>query len=178
MIAKYLIYEQGTPKWRPHWHSRLHVRKLREPRDGWISANLCLQFWDCRSISSVPWMYSFFKTLHFEIIVGSSAIVRNNTERSRIVFPPFSPLVSLAEPKYRNDCIQGTDIGFDTSAPPESGLATCTNIHTCVCVCACLFSVTRSCPTLRNPMDCSPPGSSIYEILQARTLEWVCHFLL
>ena len=26
--------------------------------------------------------------------------------------------------------------------------------------------------TLRNPMDCSPPGSSVHEILQARTLEW------
>ena len=32
--------------------------------------------------------------------------------------------------------------------------------------------VTQSCPTLRDPMDCSPPGSSIHGILQARTLEW------
>ena len=30
-----------------------------------------------------------------------------------------------------------------------------------------------SCPTLCNPMDCSPPGSSVPEILQARILEWV-----
>ena len=29
------------------------------------------------------------------------------------------------------------------------------------------------CPTLCNPMDCSPPGSSVHGILQARTLEWV-----
>ena len=29
------------------------------------------------------------------------------------------------------------------------------------------------CPTLRGPMDCSPPGSSIHVILQARILEWV-----
>ena len=27
-------------------------------------------------------------------------------------------------------------------------------------------------------MDCSPPGSSVHGILQARILEWVCHFLL
>ena len=27
--------------------------------------------------------------------------------------------------------------------------------------------------TLCNPMDCSPPGSSAYVILQARILEWV-----
>ena len=34
-------------------------------------------------------------------------------------------------------------------------------------------SVTQSCPTLCNPMDCTPPGSPIHEILQARILEWV-----
>ena len=32
--------------------------------------------------------------------------------------------------------------------------------------------VTQSCPTLRDPMDCSPPGSSVHGILQARVLEW------
>ena len=33
--------------------------------------------------------------------------------------------------------------------------------------------VTESCPTLATPMDCSPPGSSVHGILQARILEWV-----
>ena len=33
--------------------------------------------------------------------------------------------------------------------------------------------VTQSCPTLRDPMDCSPPGSSTHGIFQARVLEWV-----
>ena len=32
--------------------------------------------------------------------------------------------------------------------------------------------VTQSCPTLCDPMDCSPPGSSVNGILQARILEW------
>ena len=32
--------------------------------------------------------------------------------------------------------------------------------------------VFQSCPTLRNPMDCSLPGSSVHGILQARVLEW------
>ena len=31
----------------------------------------------------------------------------------------------------------------------------------------------QSYPTLCNPMDCSPPGSSVHGILQARILEWV-----
>jgi len=33
--------------------------------------------------------------------------------------------------------------------------------------------VAQSCPTLRNPMDCSLPGSSVHGIFQARVLEWV-----
>ena len=32
--------------------------------------------------------------------------------------------------------------------------------------------VAQSCPTLRDPMDCSLPGSSIRGIFQARVLEW------
>ena len=28
-------------------------------------------------------------------------------------------------------------------------------------------------PTLCDSMDCSPPGSSVHEILQTRILEWV-----
>ena len=32
--------------------------------------------------------------------------------------------------------------------------------------------VTQSCPTLRDPMDCSLPGSSVHGVFQARVLEW------
>ena len=34
-------------------------------------------------------------------------------------------------------------------------------------------SVGQSCPTLFDPMDCSPPGSSVHGIFQARILEWI-----
>ena len=33
--------------------------------------------------------------------------------------------------------------------------------------------VAQSCPTLCDPMDCSPPGLSAHGIFQARVLEWV-----
>ena len=33
--------------------------------------------------------------------------------------------------------------------------------------------VAQLCPTLCDPMDCSPPGSSVHGISQARILEWV-----
>ena len=32
--------------------------------------------------------------------------------------------------------------------------------------------VSQSCQTLCDPMDCSPPGSSVHGIFQARVLEW------
>ena len=32
--------------------------------------------------------------------------------------------------------------------------------------------VAQSCPTVSYPMDCSPPGSSVHGIFQARVLEW------
>ena len=38
-------------------------------------------------------------------------------------------------------------------------------------VCTCMLS-----RVLCNPVDCSPPGSSVHEILQARIVEWVVTF--
>ena len=36
--------------------------------------------------------------------------------------------------------------------------------------------VAQSCPTFCDPVDCSPSGSSVHGILQARILEWVAIF--
>ena len=45
--------------------------------------------------------------------------------------------------------------------------------------CSVQFSpVTQSCLTLCNPMDCSPPGSSVHGILQGKNTGVGCHFLL
>ena len=44
-------------------------------------------------------------------------------------------------------------------------------LSVCVCVRACL--VAQLCQTLCDPMDCSPPGSSVHGISQTRILEWV-----
>ena len=40
----------------------------------------------------------------------------------------------------------------------------------------CCCSVTKSCLTLCDPMDCSLPGSSFHGIFQAKILEWVVIF--
>ena len=43
------------------------------------------------------------------------------------------------------------------------------DIYTLVWVCSVASVMSNTC----NPMDCSPPGYSVYGILQARRLEWV-----
>ena len=40
----------------------------------------------------------------------------------------------------------------------------------CVCMCGCVCA--QSCPTLYSPLDCSPLGSSVYGISQARIPDW------
>ena len=48
--------------------------------------------------------------------------------------------------------------------------------------CSCSYQgsvrvlVAQSCPTLCNPLDYSPPGSSVRGIPQARILEWFASF--
>ena len=43
----------------------------------------------------------------------------------------------------------------------------------CVCVCVRARTCAQSCPTLCDPIDCSPPGSSVHGILQARIMQRV-----
>ena len=38
---------------------------------------------------------------------------------------------------------------------------------------ACSFAIAQSCPTLRSPRACNPPGSTVRSIFQAKILEWV-----
>ena len=51
--------------------------------------------------------------------------------------------------------------------PPKIIFLRCNSKH------AAAAKSSHSCPTLCNPMDCSPPVSSVHEILQARIPEWV-----
>ena len=48
----------------------------------------------------------------------------------------------------------------------------CMCTHVCMCVHMCVI-VAQLCLTLCDPMDCCQPGSSVHEILQAKSLEWV-----
>ena len=60
--------------------------------------------------------------------------------------------------------------GFDLHFPDGWQCSVC--VCVCVCVCAHVL-VAHSCPDICDPLDCSPPGSSVHGIFQARILEWV-----
>ena len=55
----------------------------------------------------------------------------------------------------------------------QSLLGSCLPRSAPLLVCVHVCSVALSCLTLCDPMDYSPPGSSVHGILQARTLEWI-----
>ena len=56
---------------------------------------------------------------------------------------------------------------FQSQAEVEAGSEADSGWLACCCC-----SAVKSCLTLCDPMDCSPPGSSVHEIFQARVLEW------
>ena len=66
---------------------------------------------------------------------------------------------------------EGTGWGFVPGRPQRVQFQQDLPVYT---GCACMYVQSlQSCPTLCNPTDCSPPGSSVRGILQARILEWV-----
>ena len=68
-------------------------------------------------------------------------------------------------------CSYSTRLSRPWDAPGKNTGVGCHFLFQCMTV-KSESEVTESCPTLSNPMDCSPPGSSIHGIFQARVLEW------
>ena len=60
----------------------------------------------------------------------------------------------------------------------SSHLSTSSNAYYCHNFCVCVCSVIESCPTLCNPMDYSPPDSSVHGIFPGKNTGVGCHFLL
>ena len=99
------------------------------------------------------------------LLVSKSSLAQGPSTQVLIRLPNSGPtdlpVLSLSLiPHQRPDSIWG---GGGGRGPPS--LAPKLPMHAC--------SVAQSCLTLCDPTDCSPPGSSVHEILQARILEWV-----
>ena len=105
---------------------------------------------------------------------------------------PHSPSDISSAPWYRQNrmsgqgicCFQGTEsfkYNLQQSNHKTKGTrytCLCLCVYICVYICMCVY--VRACSVTEvmsgpfcNAMDCSPPGASVHEILQARILEWV-----
>ena len=69
--------------------------------------------------------------------------------------------------------MSGLDIQDGTLPWLLAGVATGAPTHRPISAAAAAAKLLQSCPTLCDPTDGSPPGSTVPGILQARTLEWV-----
>ena len=72
--------------------------------------------------------------------------------------------------KSRNRDTDTENNSMDTKRGKGGGMDW--EIGTDICSAAAAAKSLQLCPTLSYPMDCSPPGSSIHGIFQARVLEW------
>ena len=64
-------------------------------------------------------------------------------------------------------------IGFGTLVEDHMMISGFISGFSTLLYCSMLSSVSQSCPTLCDPMECSFPGSSVHGIFQARIPEWV-----
>ena len=88
---------------------------------------------------------------------------------------PSKPLLLLLLSRFMSNSVrpqrwQPTRFPHSWDSPDKNTGVGCHFLLQCMKV-KIESEVTQPCRTLRDPMDCSPPGSSVYGIFQARVLE-------
>ena len=100
-----------------------------------------------------------------------------------LIRPPYISVLLLFHSGYLK-CLISLRVPWSFPQTPTTSFTNPAQLHRlphvwpqegpcCLHLSFLICEVAQSCPTLCNPMDCSPPGSSIHGILQARILEWV-----
>ena len=127
------------------------------------AASSVVVFW--RLLSLAHWVTAPFTFLQ---LAPKSYLLHPKEPLLRMFLPFAWHILSPAGPPLTYSTPQTSHIG----EAPLSWIFRLTHIprskHVCVCVLSHFSRV-----WLCNPMDCSPPGSSVHGILQERTLEWV-----
>ena len=123
----------------------------------WLVLSILLTFTNSQLIISLIFLYFFFLVLFsfiFTLLIIS-------------FLPSFKPLLWIYFPHLLLASWDGNlDFDFQLFFPtPVFSFWKILLEH-------CWYLVAQSCPTLCDPLDCSPPASSVHGILQARILEW------
>ena len=88
----------------------------------------------------------------------------------RLPLPPHLPGPSFSSSLLCNLVIK---CGYADHGLPEMLLLMWKGQLSRVAALCAMWQVAQSCPTLCDPVDCNPPGSSVHRIFQASILEWV-----
>ena len=100
--------------------------------------------------------------------VMSNCLRPHGLQRNRLSCPSLSPWICSNSTPLTDDAIHPSD-PLLSSSPPALNLSQHQRLHI-------YFAQLLSCVWLCDLMDCSPPGSSVYGIFQARILEQVAIF--
>ena len=118
----------------------------------------------CCSMSSSNWMQlNYCKTDLFGS--GFSNFLNRDLSSPRLL------VASVVSDSVRPQRRQPTRLPHPCDSPGKDTGVGCHFLLQCMKV-KSESEVAQSCPTLRDPMDCSLPGSSVHGIFQARVLEW------
>ena len=100
----------------------------------------------------------FYQKLYFINRLSSQTDFQVLKQNSKCILCPVLDII-------RNNLFQRTEVSHQTSHSGSTLFETFTPTATAA-------KSLRLCLTLSDPMDCSPPGSSVHGIFQARVLEW------
>ena len=95
----------------------------------------------------------------------------STTKDCKIIIKTACQVASVLSDSVRPHGLQPTRLLCPWDSPGKNTGVGCHFLLQCIKV-ESESEVAQSCLTLSDPMDCSPPGSSIHGIFQARVLEW------
>ena len=100
-----------------------------------------------------------------------STLKEENKEEAEAGTPSYACTESVVSDSVRPHRRQPTRLPRPWDPPGKNTEVGCHFLLQCMKV-KNESQVAQSCPTFRDPMDCSLPGSSAHGIFQARVLEW------
>ena len=133
--------------------------------------SICQQIWKTQ-----PWPKDWKKSVFIPIPKKGSAKECSNYLTIVLVSHTSKVMLKILQARlqrYVNHELPDVQAGFTEGRGARDQIA---NIHWIIKKARefqkNIYFYTQLCPTLRDPMDCSLPGSSIHGIFQARVLEW------
>ena len=108
------------------------------------------------------------KLMCIELVMPSSHLLLTHVIHYYIQVPTGS----VVSDSVRSHRWQPTRLPHPWDSPGKNTGVACHFLLQCVKV-KSEREVAQSCPTPSDPMDCSPPGSSVHGIFQARVLAWL-----